>query len=382
MRSNPVIHMRPFYIGQLFRSGQNGLLYLPTPHLSYPQYVEHTGQTAASADTVTGFVTDRSQSGFGNLGPQLLENSDFEIPHPTQTAWNFNLSPSTIEDGFGKATGDASNVGLLTQDVSNTANRFYINRFNIDFIDGSARMVLRDQENNVALHAPDFASSGDHQIIFYQPGNLTRVVPRTSNNDEEVWYSHVYLNLLPGHHAHQATSANRPLLKNEDGLWYWLFDGSNDFLTVPGLVLSQPFTAIFAVRVASSASGLMYVFSGIAGSRTTELSWWSGDDKFRIHAGGAARAADDICLAGNDYLVTAVFDASNSRIRINSGEWTELSSPGTAGVNGLYLGTRYDATTSFWNGLIYGGLIRSGILTDDEIVASENFLANKAGISL
>ena len=383
-----------FTFEKLFEQGENGMLLIPAPDANYPQYIEDTGINAAAADQVAGFVTDRSKGGFGNLGAQLISNSEFDS---NTTGWGIRPNTKGVvswNNGVLRFQRDADDTilstGVNTILSSLVANSFYLAR-------ASIRNVALTTENLLAEIRTSNGGGGG-QLLQLMPGPIgsTSFVPTrgiylhnsgsvyptmrlgglSSGGGESAELDYFRVHHVPGHHAVQATSANRPLIKTENGLWYWQPDQSNDRWTAPGLTLTQPFTVCMAVRLTDTASQTL--LSGVTG--TPARIRVNSSKQIEINAGTAV--AGQALTLPDTVIVSAIFAGANSRVRINGGGW----STGNAGSNGMTSARIFAnaaGTGEFMGDRCYGIVTRAGDLESSWLLGhTEQALAELAGITL
>lgn len=204
-----------------------------------------------------------------------------------------------------------------------------------------------------------------------------------------------------GNHAIQATSAARPTYQTSGGLHWIVFDGVDDVMIAPNHPFS--FTGPVSAFIAFSKSGVTSfptLFSaGAIGSAALNLNntmafqamdaGWSTD----IYSPSGVRAGPSIYL-GSPYV--GVFNIQNWSLhkisgtqgRVNSVSYTPTaygsSSPAALNSGPMQIGS-YDPLqlgSGFYNGKMFGMVVRAVAATATEIISTEAFLNNKAGVVL
>jgi hypothetical protein len=197
-----------------------------------------------------------------------------------------------------------------------------------------------------------------------------------------------------GNHATQATSAQRPTLRQSGGLYYLDFDGVDDHL----------FTASFngATSTAQTFAGVRKlnnegtIVETLGSPITNGLILWTSNTNtsWRFNArGNRAFDANDVVAINNtpapDTAVLAGWidlDGGPARLRKNRGAIQESVSTtwgtGPFMSRPLYMGRRFNGTSPL-SGRIYSLIVRFGSTqTEEERAQVENWVAAKTGVTL
>jgi len=156
------------------------------------------------------------------------------------------------------------------------------------------------------------------------------------------------------------------------------WDGIDDYLDVAFSPISQPNTVFLVASTDPSSDG--YIFDTENSNDRHVLQWFvfDGDEAWRIWSDGIT--LDGGSNDGSHYILTGIFDGSNSAIRVN-GTQVASGSIGTDPLNGITLGA--SATNGgFQNGDTGEVVPCDGRLSISEIEAEEQRLSNKWGIAL
>lgn len=138
----------------------------------------------------------------------------------------------------------------------------------------------------------------------------------------------------------QATAANRPLLRTgiQNGYPIARFDGVNDSLVASTWSLVQPYTVYLVAKWATPNNNILDGTSAI----NTGLIYTPANSEVNIFAG--TNVTDGLVPSGKFFLTTAVFDGSNSGVRVNDAPFS-FGNAGTASPGGMTLGVRGDLTS-------------------------------------
>lgn len=198
-----------------------------------------------------------------------------------------------------------------------------------------------------------------------------------------------------GNHATQATSAARPVLKQDSGGRYYLnFDGVDDSLSTGSIdfTSTDKMTVWAGVHKASDAATAMLAeLSADAG--TTAGSWYltapSAAGTYVYFSRGATAGAT-ATASGFAAPVTSVLcaigdiAADQCIVRVDGVQAASSAADQTAGnytSRPLYMGMRGGTSIPF-NGRIYGLVIRGAASTASQIASGERFMASKSGVQL
>jgi len=175
----------------------------------------------------------------------------------------------------------------------------------------------------------------------------------------------------------QPTTSNQPTYKTGviNGNPVVRFNGTDEFLDVSFSTLSQPFSIFYVGALRSSSYSSQRTFIDSESSNFTQFYVEPGGN-YEIFAG--KRLESSTGATNNNIINGAVFDGTNSAIRVSGSETT--GNPGTNGLNGITLGSRFDqnnyADIDLLEVLVYDG--------DKSAVASdiENHLSAESGVSV
>ena len=155
-------------------------------------------------------------------------------------------------------------------------------------------------------------------------------------------------------------------------------DGTDDYMIVTPITLSQPFTA-FSVQVPiTSARVLCFVSSDASRALFTPINTL-GNTRLSVHQGTALVTTSDIPF-GQPVIGSSILSGASSSIRINGG----FKADGNAGTDG---GTRVALYTIHPGAAWYDGhggdiIIYTGALSETDIRRIEEYLSWKYAIEL
>lgn len=179
-------------------------------------------------------------------------------------------------------------------------------------------------------------------------------------------------------HMTQATSSKRPTFKDSGGLRWLDFDGVDDYMDATTASMAQPNDFSLALRPKSSATNMNF-FDGITSREALYRN--NTTTAFNMYAGtlstGSATGIND----GTDYVATARFNSTSSKVRRNRVDGSSVS-PGSGALNGLRLGAFSTSGGGQADFRLYGFIGRDTVFTNTELDNLEPYLGYKAGLSL
>lgn len=191
-----------------------------------------------------------------------------------------------------------------------------------------------------------------------------------------------------GNHATQATATSRPILQTSGGLWYLAFDGVDDSMQTSSInfTITNVITQFVGIKVIAF-SGVILEFSpnitanngAFAISDPTPPNSFSSRSRGTVIADATATgftAPTIAVICGQGAIATDL-----SSVRVNGVlRTTNVSDQGTGNYGNypLYIGGRA-GVTAFFNGNLYGLIIRGVKSTDAEIAQTEAWMNSKTG---
>lgn len=200
-----------------------------------------------------------------------------------------------------------------------------------------------------------------------------------------------------GYNATQATLANRPILRLDDGGRYYLeCDGTNDFLVTPTITPGTDIVQVFSgIRKLSDTGIQLVVESGSASDGSDNGAFYiaaprnSGVANYGFNSGGTERR--DAIAAGYTAPTTNVvgglanISSDIGTLRVDGAQVainTQDRGTGNFLPYQMYIASRAGSSL-FFNGRIYGLFVRFGpLLNSEQIAGMESYMATKAGVTL
>lgn len=198
----------------------------------------------------------------------------------------------------------------------------------------------------------------------------------------------------------QATSANKPLLKQDSSVWNWTGDGTDDVLSGAisgGFGATAKGTVVLLMQSSQSATSKNIVAEGASSGsaimnplRSDNTTGTSANEFFRNDVSGSISGVAVASVHDGTWkVVTVQFDLTGGsglvQVRVNGGAWSTANTGTLSGitVNRLALFAFQGASVnSWWAGKIggvwgYADAVREGLLA----IAEQNYAA-RAGITL
>jgi hypothetical protein len=208
-------------------------------------------------------------------------------------------------------------------------------------------------------------------------------------------YSNISLKELPGNHAFQATSANRPVLKIDgNGKYYLQFDGSNDSMATNSInFTSTDKMSVFAgSRLTVSGPGTL-VSLGNRNANSFESTYIGTTSPFALlgmvgNTGQASRYQNssslDTTLVRTDSYDLAASGTTGLVLRINGAQVATVQNDpgptggGTFGNRALSVGVRGpNSPSDSFNGRMYSLIVVGKAVTADELSSTETYVNQK-----
>jgi hypothetical protein len=198
---------------------------------------------------------------------------------------------------------------------------------------------------------------------------------------------------IAGNHASQATSASRPVLKEEGGKHFLLFDGTDDSMATAAIDFSatDEMSVFAGVRKLSDAAQGMVVelsvdTSANAGSFAILAPGTNATANYRWRVGGTtntnnASASSFAAPITNVLTATGDISGDSAILRADGSETINSTSDqgtGNFGNYALFIGSRNNISFRY-NGRLYSLIVRGNTSTAAEITAAETWVNSKTG---
>lgn len=190
-----------------------------------------------------------------------------------------------------------------------------------------------------------------------------------------------------GNHATQSVAASRPVYRT-DGTLHWLVaDGVDDYLVIPVAAQGSASDNNFAAAATVTTAGF-YLFGCFADDGFMLLPGETGCRAI-VDVNGAkiAGASTGLYSSGTTLVASAQSDISGGIIDLNLSTGYYNSAPFTAGVKSIPVSMALfhrgdQSTSSNFSGKFFGGLMVSRLASEQERGQCEQYLAQKAGVTL
>ena len=138
-----------------------------------------------------------------------------------------------------------------------------------------------------------------------------------------------------GNHAVQPTSNNMPILASNGlgGKSVIQFDGINDYITSSDLNITQSYSIFLVAKTNNNANGRDYLFDGV-GEIDSHRSLIALDNGGTIQMWAGSWANSNFDTPAEAFLISAIFDGSNSSLSLNGTSVTGLNPSNYSLTNG------------------------------------------------
>lgn len=351
----------------LFANGEDGFLFGNWSELD-ELFTTSTGPiaVAADADPVGLALDDRSwgvrtlaqilgaQSNVAASGYIMSVNggtgSAVESPSGTLNLAGDGAKPATASKSIATVVGQTYRV--VATMASNASACF------IGTTQGGAE-VANLSPSAVGLNVFQFTATATTSWLTFQKTGATPSV-----------ISAIEVRLIPGNHALQATTTQRPLWRANSGKPYFSFDGSDDIIKTPFNPTSA-MTMAAAVRVNASAADQYVMGGGETATVARAYLGVQGTTNFARAVWGSTSLFGAADITGSDHVLLATGNASTVSLWVDGvkvATATPTGAPGGAtGAIGLG-GINQNGTPSTWfAGRASAFLAVNRVVTDAEI---------------
>jgi len=362
-------------IGILRKYGTDAHIYLPgigtVNGLTADNYLDSAGTTAASVDNPVGLSLDALQA--MTLGTNLAVNGTFT----TDTDWT-KAANWSIAGGVATSNGSAGFLQATVKPL--TVGRTYLMTFTIKRYVSGAMYYPYSGSDGVA--AP--AAVGTYTCIHQATATDLYLYSNSFNGDID----DVIAQEIPGVHARQATTANKPILRLNSGKYSWQFDGSNDYLSL-GAPLFQMSDDHCVIAGFKADAANKYIFSQSHSGTATQCC------SLRVDASGypgavwiddapanALPTATTSCI-GLNTVATAIKIGNAKRLRVNGVQAgaTNNTALGVGTTNSYSIGCLNVSSCNF-QGSIYPVIAIKGTVSDADLLTLERFVGQLSGVSI
>jgi hypothetical protein len=349
--------------------GSNAHLYLPgigtISGITAGNYLDSVGTTAASVDGLIGLGIDA----MGSLGAEL-----FSAPTALGSGWSFSGGVLT-----------ASNVAQYAAAEANilATGKFYTISFRVVSISGGTLQALEGAINGINITIP-----GTYTFNGYASGNSLVWFRNTSASPYSFVIDSISVREVTGIHATQATTGNKPTLRQTEGVYRWEFTRENaNNLSIAALDLSNSEYAVITGLSFNSVTGSNAALGGSGSGTNTNIQIGTAYAKTGVlslaHFNNDLFSANGAVTVLTPYIVSGRLSATGRVLRKNGSVIasdsvaTKLVSSANATIGGSF-------STSYFDGIIYSMCIIKGTVSDAQLLTIERRLnalsGNAAGV--
>lgn len=172
-----------------------------------------SGGVPAVGSGVVGWLRDAAGGVLpGALGPELVTNGDFSNG---TTGWSSSGGSLSVPSGALVVTSAAGGAFDARQSFSTTSGKTY--RVTFSYVDGNAsgsEFFLIDNGTGTNILTVPVGSPGAYSSFFTATSATSRIFLFTNNSSagQFISWDNISVREIPGSHATQSTSANRPVL--------------------------------------------------------------------------------------------------------------------------------------------------------------------------
>jgi len=385
-------------IGILRKYGTNAHVYLPgvgtISGITAGNYLDSAGTTAASVDNPVGLSLDALQA--MTLGSELVTNGTNLVSTTGWTATALSGAPASLSVSGGSlvVTNTGTTYGVAAQTVPVTSGLTY--QVTALLTKGTAYAVnIRVGSTALGVEYTDQGTTGIAVPItvtfIATSSNVFISLLNTNTEDGTGSYGKISVREIPGIHARQATTANKPILRQSAGKYSWQFDGVNDRLSLsaPLFQMSDDHCVIAGFSTTTTASGTIAAPSttaGVSNGRVCRLAIDSGNVyAYWSDSVGISSQLNSSAINVNTPYVAAARKVSNARILRMNGiqaatDSTVLGS--TTSNTGTIGAINVVSVADYFSGSIYPVIAIKGTVTDSDLLVLERFVGQLSGVSL
>jgi len=389
--------MDPFYPGNLFSAGEQGIWLDPSDFSTLFQDASGTTPVAAVGQPV-GLALDK-RLGLA-LGADLVDTAN------TAAAWTPQGTNTVIQDGDAvKVTyvdnGLGASIALSSAGglASNLVNgNWYEVRLQAKVSTGaSLSFIIASTGMGSVAQQVTSTTYTDVVLRFFKGALAPSFQFSTMSAGESVWIRNISVREIAGNHAYQTTAASRPTLQQDsNGLYYLSFDGTDDGMATPSINFTgtDKMTAWAGAKANSAAaSAVLFELSttfGAGNPGSMGVLWPRLPYAVNFGLAGTAAASRSTSASADTGLrvISCAFDISSAltvdeiKPRVNGAAPSLLTvDAGPAGTGNfgsypLYIGRRGGTTLPF-NGRIYQLIVRGAASNAGQIAAGEAWCNSK-----
>jgi hypothetical protein len=230
-------------------------------------------------------------------------------------------------------------------------------------------------------------------VTVTSTGGSAFIFTRDSSN-VDLTISSISIRKLEGNHALQPTSANRPVLKQDaNGKRYLSFNGTTQSMSTAAINFSATDKMMVCAgvrKLSDAATGMVVELSSVVATNQgsfylTGPSSANGNNYAYLSRGSIDSSSPAISTGAqspNTSVLTGVsnISAATMYLRRNTAQVSSAGAQGTGnyGNHALFIGARA-GTSLYFNGNLYGLLIRGAASSAQQIASAEYYMNTKTG---
>ena len=338
-------------------------------------YLESTGNTAATVDNPVGLVLDAGTA----VGVELIADPEFDAPG----SWALTQPTAgsvTIAGGVLRINSTDGSYAAAASSASVVSGRTY--RYDITVTAMSAPYL------SITIGGSDYLITGVGRYVGTVVATATGspLIKRTTGFSPDATVTSLSIKEVPGIHVSQGTTANKPILR-QSGNYYWEFDGTNDSLASTSapfqmaddhcVVMGVSRTAVatekhpFHVGATASVNPLAARIA-FAADGTVNAHWRDDSTTLFTAASGATYTA------GVPLVVSARKTGNNKVCRVNgvAGSVNSSAVGATATLDKIVFGNH---NAGYFDGLEYATINVKGTVSDANLLILERWVGSLTG---
>ena len=350
----------------------NGAYYDPSDTTSLFQ--NSTGTTPVTADgNPVGLMLDKAQMGDQTAAEFIAGAAELSEAINTTNWADLSGGDITVSDGLLTAVG-AIGSGDYVRSVNPaiTSGTYYHVTITVDSATGAAGIFARLAFSSfVFFTGSNVSGAGVYSAIIRANDSSGNV---DINPRQDCVISNVSIKAIPGYHAVQATTANKPLYKTSGGLHWLDCDGVDDWMpSSPLLDLGTAWTHVGGWRSDTNFLRVLATTSSDENAVTDNGATWTMRNSSSVQT---ALATGDPGVAN----VLSIVRGTTVQGRYNGSAGTPFTPAVETGTPGVALASRQNTSFSTgFAGRFYGGLFTAQEFDSAGLALAETLIDQNVG---
>jgi hypothetical protein len=373
----------------LAKFGANAHVYLPgvspitgdmlTSAVTPGNYLDSAGTTAATVDNPVGLALDAVQAMTlgAELAPSVSSTSGF-----TTSGDSIAVSGSSI---VLTATAKAyPNIGAA---ITTVVGQTYV--VNITYHAGTWGGSVASTWNGGIFTATPTAGVISYIFVATATSTPVQLFMNNASATGTIYLDSISVRQVPGTHATQSTTANKPILRYANGRYSHEYNGSTNYLALgaPLFQMSDDHCVVAGFNgtnvggngtlfeVGNSTAVNARVCSMRINTGSVNTIWNDGTTSLQSTSG--------TCVAGTPFVMSARKVGNNVRTRNNGVDGNLLNTVLTSTTStAAFIGNRdTGATSEYANGKMYPIIAIKGTVSDADLLTLERWVGSLSGVS-